>query len=158
MPQIIRLALAVFVGGTIVFAALQWQRMHTLQQNSVLAAQQEIATTLKQVGRLIELPQRETPTVATVADITKLKNQPFFSHAENGDKILIYAQAKEAILYRPSIDKIIVVSPITIQSPTVIPSVISVTPTNIPTPTSSFRQFTLPHATQSGILSPSLQP
>ncbi len=67
---------------------------------------------INRVDKLMELPQDELPTVATVTDKNKLKNQPIFARAENGDKLLIYPKAKKAILYRPSTNKIIEVVPI----------------------------------------------
>lgn len=73
---------------------------------------------ISDVSAIMELPQGETPQVATVSDKTKLADQPFFKKAENGDAIIIYAQAQKAILYRPSTKKIIDVSPIVVSSPT----------------------------------------
>jgi len=66
---------------------------------------------VKEVGQLIELP-KETPTVATITDENKLKDQAFFANAKNGDKVLIFTNSKKAILYRPSLKKIIEVAPI----------------------------------------------
>lgn len=79
---------------------------------------QKTTSLLTEVNLLYDLPTDESPTVATVSDKTKLKNQPFFSKAENGDKVLIYTKAKKAILYRPTTHKIVEVSPLTITSPT----------------------------------------
>lgn len=69
---------------------------------------------IEDVGKLVQLPQGETPTIATVSDVTKLKNQAFFAKAQNGDKVLIYTQAKRAILYRPSTNKVIEIAPVNI--------------------------------------------
>jgi hypothetical protein len=63
------------------------------------------------IGSFYEVPQ-ETPTVATVTDKSKLGTDQFFSGAENGDKILIFASAGKAILYRPSSGKIVMVAPV----------------------------------------------
>ena len=69
---------------------------------------------LKNVSRLIVLPENESPTVATVSDLSKLKNQPFFANAHIGDKVLIYTNARKAILYSPTDRRIIEVAPLNI--------------------------------------------
>jgi len=63
------------------------------------------------VGKLMELPH-ETPTIATVTDVNKLEDQPFFAKAQNGDKVLIFSAAQRAIIYRPSTNKVIDITPI----------------------------------------------
>lgn len=78
------------------------------------AAKEQSAQLVEKVAKLVKLPSEETPTIVTVSDISKLKKQPFFAQAENGDKVLIFTQARRAILYRPSTDKIIELAPINI--------------------------------------------
>jgi len=73
--------------------------------------EKDVKATMLAVAKLMELPQG-IPSVATVTDVTKLQSQPFFSKAVNGDKVLIFADAKRAILYRPSAHRIIDVSPL----------------------------------------------
>ncbi|NTW26931.1 MAG: LytR C-terminal domain-containing protein [Candidatus Moranbacteria bacterium] len=70
------------------------------------------------VGKLMELPSNEIPTLATVTDKEKMKEQPFFAKSENGDKVLIYTKAQKAILYRPSLNKIVEVMQLSISKPT----------------------------------------
>lgn len=111
-----------------------------LKSNSQQSSQAENDKLVKQVGQIIELPSNEAPTVATVVDASKLKDQVFFSKAQNGDKVLLYAQAKKAILYRPLNRKIIEVAPInlgnnvagaTTATPSITPSAPSPTPTPV---------------------------
>ena len=71
---------------------------------------------IDQVGKLIELPSGEVPTVATVTDPEKLKDQAFFVKAKKGDKVLIYATAKKAILYDPEANRIVEVAPINLNN------------------------------------------
>lgn len=78
---------------------------------------EQIKSLIAKVASHIELPAGEEPTIATVSNKEKIKNQPFFSAAENGDNVLIFTIAKKAILYRPSIDKIIEVAPVNLGSP-----------------------------------------
>jgi hypothetical protein len=75
------------------------------------AAQLEADRITAELRNLIELPD-ETPTVATVVDVEKLSDQPFFANAQNGDKVLLFPENKKAILYRPSTKKIVEVAPI----------------------------------------------
>ncbi|MCX7929089.1 MAG: hypothetical protein N2558_05435, partial [Patescibacteria group bacterium] len=65
-----------------------------------------------QIRKYMELPNEEEPTLATITDINKLKDQDFFKKAKNGDKVLIYAKARKAILYRPSGNKVIEFAPL----------------------------------------------
>ncbi len=75
---------------------------------------QAVKNLLAKVGKLIQLPANETPTIANVTDATQAKKQSaFFANTVNGDKLLMYVKAGEAILYRPSTNKIIVVGPLT---------------------------------------------
>ena len=69
---------------------------------------------MNRVGKLIVLPEGEQPTVATVSDAESLREQPFFAQAKNGYKVLIYTNARKAILYDPLSNKIVDVAPLNI--------------------------------------------
>lgn len=79
-----------------------------------VAATQQVDNLVAQVGKLVDLPTGQTPTIATVTDSKKLASQTFFKNAVNGDKVLIYTQAKRAVLYRPSTNKVIEIAPLNI--------------------------------------------
>lgn len=84
--------------------------------NTNTASQAEVASLVKKVGKLIVLPTEETPTVATVSDPAALKDQAFFAEAKKGDKVLIYSNAKKAILYDPVANKVITIAPLKTES------------------------------------------
>ena len=77
--------------------------------------QKEEEELIKRVGELISLPEGEDPSVATVTDEEKLGDQVFFSNAKEGDKVLIYTNARKVILYRPSEDRVVEVGSVNIQ-------------------------------------------
>lgn len=93
---------ALFLMGSVVgfCAHLVWQN----QKVEKMATSDEAV--MEKVSSMILLPE-ELPTLATVTDKEKLGDQPFFQHAENGDKVIIYQKAKRAYLFRPSEQKII---------------------------------------------------
>ena len=90
-------------------AAYFYQKSQTIPQKEEVNELQHI---IEMVGRHMVLPENETPTLATVSDPEKLKDQPFFARAQKGNKVLIYSRAQKAILYDPVLDKIIEVAPI----------------------------------------------
>ncbi|MBI2096145.1 MAG: hypothetical protein HYT43_00720 [Candidatus Taylorbacteria bacterium] len=69
---------------------------------------------VERVAKLILLPSDETPTVAAVSDVNKLKNQPFFEKAKDGFYVLIYSKSKKAILYDPVKNQIVEVGALTL--------------------------------------------
>ncbi len=92
----------------------QYQNANRKLANPTEYAQEEVRLIREKVGKLIELPPDEQPTIATVTDAARLAEQPFFANAQNGDKVLIFTNAKKAILYRPTANKIIEVAPVNI--------------------------------------------
>lgn len=115
---IVILSIIVFIilviGGMFVYASITAHNKQVAisKMTPDELAQQETDGLVAKVSKLMSLPQDEKPSVATVTDKAKLKDQPFFANAENNDKVLIYTNAKKAILYRPSTDKVIEVMPI----------------------------------------------
>lgn len=93
---------------------IQYQNTQSLLKNPKQASDVEAKALVVQVGKLIELPTTENPTIATVSDSTKLADQPFFAKAINGDKVLLYSQAKMIILFRPSLNKIITIGTVNV--------------------------------------------
>jgi len=106
-----RIALAILCVLLIIAALLVKNTFFPGPSSPQAEGQREIKETMLAVSKLMELPPG-IPSVATVKDITKLQSQPFFAKAQNGDKVLIFADAKRAILYRPTTHRIIDVSPL----------------------------------------------
>lgn len=108
-----------------VYFYLQYRNTRQLLKDPQAAASAETQKILSEVARHIELPADEAPTIATISDTEKLKDQPLFARAQNGDKVLVYVGLKKAILYRPSSGKIIDVIPVNVgeeqPTPTVAP-------------------------------------
>lgn len=105
--------LLLLIGGAAGYMLYQNQKSQVKNEGQKGAAE-EVKKLVIEVGKLIDLPTGEEPTVATITDVTKLKDQPFFQKAKNGDKVLIYTNARRAILYDPSLKKVIDIAPVNI--------------------------------------------
>jgi len=133
--------LVVAVITTAVYFYVKYQTNQSKINTPKTATAEETQDLITEVGKLVQVPGNETPTIATVFDKEKLKDQPFFALAANGDKVLIYREFKKAILYRPSTKKIIDIAPVNLaegqstSSASVQPQVAGTSTT--PTPTKS---------------------
>lgn len=67
---------------------------------------------LEQLKKIMLLPEEETPTMAIIQDVEKLKTQQpgFFTDAKNGDRLIIYPN--QAIIFDAVANKIIKVGPV----------------------------------------------
>jgi len=92
----------------------EWQKKYDdLIEHPEQLAKSEAELYLEKVKAIEkDVPKDEVPEVQTVLDITQLKDQEFFKDAANGDKILVFKDAKIAIIYRSSENKIIKTGPL----------------------------------------------
>lgn len=95
------LAIGIVVGSYFVY---------TNSKTPEARAAEETAKAVEKIGRLIALPEGEIPTLATVTDPEKLKDQPFFTKAEVGFQVLFYVNSQKAFLYDPKKDIIVEVA------------------------------------------------
>ena len=102
------LVVIIFLGAVV--SSIYYNRKANADPN--LDAQKQLERYTKMVAKHIVLPQGEVPTMATVSDPEKLKDQPFFQNAKKGDVVLIFADSRKAILYDPVNDRIVEVAPI----------------------------------------------
>lgn len=115
-----KLMAVLLIGAIAAGGYLYWQNMNLsktvteLKNDPKVIAQQEVQSTVAQVGKVVALPEGEDPVVATVTDKEKLKDQAFFAKAENGDKVLIYAKARRIYLFRPGENKLLEAAPLNI--------------------------------------------
>lgn len=82
------------------------KEVRELKSDPQLKAKEEAKVLAQKLSALVVVPEGEDPVVATVTDKDKLKDQPVFANAENGDKLIIYAAAKKAFLYDEKNNKV----------------------------------------------------
>ena len=104
LPLLIVVVVAVI--GFLAYGYIHTRNQLKTAQKPATSASNEAQDLVEQINKYLQLPD-ETPTVATVNDVSKLKNQSFFKNAQNGDKVLVFPKAGRALLYRPSSHKII---------------------------------------------------
>lgn len=105
---IILIVLLVPLGLSIYF----YYQLHNIKKITTSEPNKEVRDIIAKVSNIYLIPSTEEPTVATVSDPSILKDQSFFTQAEKGDKVLIFNKAGKAVLYRPSLDKIIEITSI----------------------------------------------
>lgn len=89
-------------------------QVEELKTNPRAVVEEETQELVDKVSKLVALPEGENPVLATVTDKERLGDLPFFERAENGDKVLIYPQARRIYLYDPETDKVLEAAPLNI--------------------------------------------
>lgn len=64
--------------------------------------------TLEKISELIVLPANEFPTQAIIQNTQSYVDHPFLSKALPGDYLLIYPGENLVVVYRPSLNKIVI--------------------------------------------------
>jgi hypothetical protein len=91
-------------------------RLEQLQGNSQ-ENQEKAKSIVAKVQKLMAIDTSVEPTVATIVDVTKLREKnPFYDKAENGDFLIV--TPTRAILYREKTNVILDVVPVQIEQPT----------------------------------------
>lgn len=107
--------------GVGISAFLFWQYQKTQKELQTIkkattasqgANSDQLSKIVAEVGKIMKLPEGEVPTMATISDISKLKEQAFFKNGKNGDILLVYNKAGKAILYNPTEKKIVEIAPV----------------------------------------------
>lgn len=100
--------LAVIIIAAILVILLIWGIFSMVRNNSG----SKEAKMIKMVSKHLLLPS-EKPAVVDIKDSAELiKEQPFYQGTQDGDVLLIFTEAKKAIIYSPSRDIIVNVGPI----------------------------------------------
>ena len=113
--MIVGAVLIVLFGGLAFYFYKQFSDLRAHPETAVQADSQHV---ISEVEKLYGSLPNETPTLAAIKDKTKLQDQAFFKNAENGDYLLVYPNAKIAIIYREQDNKIINVGPISVGTQT----------------------------------------
>lgn len=100
------LGLLLFLGVAGAGGYYYWQ-YEKVKKDPTIIAQEETKFITGKISAFVDVPKDEQPSIATVTDVEKLKDQAFFKKAKNGDKLVIFAKAAKAILYRPTENKIV---------------------------------------------------
>jgi type II secretory pathway pseudopilin PulG len=96
-----------------------WQKSNDTQVDKIKNKQANAKeTTSRIIGKVrthYKLPSDEEPTVAEIQDKAKLKEQPFFDDAQQGDYLLVYRLEGLALIYREQEDILITVGSINLE-------------------------------------------
>ena len=109
-------------------------------QGGDITVARQIYDAIQKIGKLTKLPDTEIPIYATIAEVEKLKAQPVFKDAVNGDKILFYTKSQWIYIYREQSNKLIA------QGPFALPTQAPQAAESQPVPEPQNQQMTEPQA------------
>jgi len=96
-----------------IYTTIQYQ---ALKKNPAVTNEDTNKRILTSLGKILKLPDDESPQVAAVEDKSKLGSDVFFKDVENGDFLVVYSKARRIIVYRESNNQIINQGPFVINT------------------------------------------
>lgn len=117
LSRVITVVCAAVMLMAVSLAVLLFVQNHSLKTSKHSTTTHQVSNddVIKRVSLVYDAPT-EKPSVAQVGDKSKLAGQPFFTNAEKGDYILIYPNARIALIYRLSTNRVINIGPISTSS------------------------------------------
>jgi hypothetical protein len=98
----------------IIFLGAFYYKAHYSKVSIEKRAQAETIRLVKEVRKIIILPETDIPAIFDIQDPVLLTNQQaFFAGSQKGDKLLVYPQLGKAIVYSPDRKMIVNVGPVT---------------------------------------------
>lgn len=137
MAKFLKFFMPIITVVALALAGFMYYQVMQLRKSPQAAAVKETKDVVAKVSKLVALPADETPTIATVSDPAALKDQPFFVNALKGDKVLIYTNAKKAVLYSVTMNKILDIAPLNIGNTGTVTKSTTVTPPAAPATTTT---------------------
>lgn len=107
------IAIILSLAGFALYTNAQYQ---ALKKNPSVASEDTNKAILSRLGKIMKLPDDETPQIAAVSDKSKLASDVFFKDADNGDYLIVYSKARRIIVFRDSKNQIINQGPFTINT------------------------------------------
>jgi hypothetical protein len=113
-------AVVAVVAASAFYYHQQYKAAQKILSSNARLTPRETEQLVDKIGKLMILPTDEIPMIATIANKDQLMksdnvNAAFFSKAADGDKVLVYKKAGQAIIYRPSTNQLVEVGPVNIQ-------------------------------------------
>lgn len=105
--KVINFSIIIAVMIAIGFAGYFYYTLYKFDNTEKDLKEKEASSLLEVLSTHYLFPIGENPTIATVSDPEALKTGSPFVDALKGDKVFIFSGIGKAILYRPSIDRII---------------------------------------------------
>lgn len=94
--------------GLALLGGAGYKNYMTQKQKARSSQEQEV---VDKIAQLLKLPD-ETPIFMTVFNQKDFENNDLFRKVQTGDKILVYLNSKQAIIYRPSTNEVVEVLPV----------------------------------------------
>lgn len=98
----------ILFGGLLLAGVTTWSFTHPKYPKPESQAIRE------QVGKLVMLPPGEEPAIATIGEGTQPTDR-LLEKSQAGDKLLLYYGSLKAYLYRPSLNKLVDIGPLTVD-------------------------------------------